>query len=144
MSAETNSSQNAQALVERYYAAFNAGDAGGMLACLTEEVAHDVNQGDRRVGKSLFAEFCAHMSRCYREELTDIVVMPSADGGRVAAEFTVDGTYLADDEGLPPARGQTYRLPAGTFFEISSGLISRVTTYYNLQDWIAQVTGEDA
>ncbi|WP_193182827.1 ketosteroid isomerase-related protein [Nisaea sediminum] len=144
MSAGTQSSENAKALVERYYAAFNAGDAGGMLACLTEDVAHDVNQGGRRTGKDLFAEFCAHMARCYREELTDIVVMPAADGSRVAAEFTVNGTYLADDEGLPAASGQTYCLPAGTFFEISGGLISRVTTYYNLQDWIAQVTGEGA
>jgi len=136
--------QTSEALVRRYYAAFNAGDADGMLACLTEDVAHDVNQGGRRTGKARFAEFCAHMARCYREKLSDIVVMPSADGRRVAAEFTVSGTYLADDEGLPPATGQTYRLPAGTFFEISGGLISRVTTYYNLQDWIAQVTGEGA
>lgn len=144
MSAAPQSSQVSQALVERYYAAFNAGDAAGMLACLTEDVAHDVNQGGRRAGKALFAEFCAHMARCYREQLTDIVIMPSADGSRVAAEFTVNGTYLADDEGLPPANGQTYRLPAGTFFEISGGLISRVTTYYNLQDWIVQVAGEGA
>lgn len=144
MSAGNRSAQDAQALVERYYAAFNAGDADGMLACLSEDVAHDVNQGARRRGKERFSEFCAHMARCYREQLSDIVIMPSADGRRVAAEFTVSGTYLADDEGLPPARGQTYRLPAGTFFEISGDLISRVTTYYNLQDWIAQVAGESA
>jgi hypothetical protein len=30
-------------------------------------------------------------------------------------------------------------LPAGTFFSIRDGKISRVTTYYNLTDWIAQV-----
>jgi hypothetical protein len=32
-------------------------------------------------------------------------------------------------------------LPAGAFFAIRDGKISRVTTYYNLTDWIAQVTG---
>ena len=35
----------------------------------------------------------------------------------------------------------TYILPAGTFFAIRDGKIARVTTYYNLTDWIAQVSG---
>ena len=52
------------------------------------------------------------------------------------------GEYLETDEGLPPANGQTYRLPAGAFFDVKEGLITRVTTYYNLTDWMAQVTGE--
>lgn len=66
--------------------------------------------------------------------------MVSDDGTRGAAEFTVHGEYLVTDEGLPPARGQTYTLPAGTFFTIRDGKVSRVATYYNLQDWIAQVS----
>jgi steroid delta-isomerase-like uncharacterized protein len=134
--------QDARALVQRYYDAFNRGDARGMLACLAEDVRHDVNQGARRVGKQLFAEFCAHMARCYREWLTDIVVLTSAERSRVAAEFIVHGEYIATDEGLPQANGQRYVLPAGAFFEIAGGLISRVTTYYNLADWMAQVTGK--
>jgi hypothetical protein len=31
-------------------------------------------------------------------------------------------------------------LPAGAFFDLEGGLISRVTVYYNLTDWIAQVS----
>jgi hypothetical protein len=31
-------------------------------------------------------------------------------------------------------------LPAGGFFEIRGGKIARVTTFYNLNDWIAQVS----
>jgi len=134
---------DAKALVQRYYDAFNCGDAKGMLACLSEDVRHDVNQGARRVGKKLFAEFCGHMARCYKERLADIVVMASADGGRAAAEF-VHGEYIATDEGLPEAKGQRYVLPAGAFFEIERGLIARVTTYYNLADWMAQVVGRPA
>jgi steroid delta-isomerase-like uncharacterized protein len=60
-------------------------------------------------------------------------------GTRGAAEFIVHGQYLADDEGLPPATGQRYVLPAGGFSTSRDGLISRVTVYYNLADWIAQV-----
>ena len=126
-------------LIERYFTAFNDHSIDGMLACLDEDVAHDVNQGERRIGKAKFKEFSVHMARSYREELTDMVIMVSDDGHRAAAEFTVHGEYLATDEGLPPANGQTYSLPAGTFFEIDDGKISRVTTYYKLQDWIAQV-----
>jgi steroid delta-isomerase-like uncharacterized protein len=56
-----------------------------------------------------------------------------------AAEFIVYGEYLATDEGLPEADGQTYCLPAGAFFAFADGRISRVTVYYNLADWCAQV-----
>jgi steroid delta-isomerase-like uncharacterized protein len=132
-------SERTAALIRRYYAAFNAGDVAAMLGCLAEDVAHDVNQGARREGKAAFRSFCQHMARCYAETLDDIVVMVAADGCRAAAEFVVHGAYLATDDGLPEARGQTYVLPAGAFFAVQDGLISRVTTYYNLEDWLAQV-----
>lgn len=131
-----------EALIRRYFDAFNKGDSAGMLACLSDDVVHDVNQGARRVGKAAFAEFCRHMSETYREELSGIAVMTSADGARAAAEFNVHGTYLKTDEGLPPATGQKYQLPAGTFFAIEDGCITRVTTYYNLTEWLLQVAGE--
>jgi steroid delta-isomerase-like uncharacterized protein len=127
-------------LVQRYYAAFNRGDAATMLDALSNTVVHDVNQGGKRVGKAAFREFLAHMDRCYQEQLEDIVVMASDDGTRASAEFLVKGRYKATDSDLPPATGQTYALAAGTFFEIAEARITRVTTYYNLQDWIAQIS----
>lgn len=129
-----------QAAILRYFDAFNRGDVEGMLAELTDDVAHHVNEGRVRQGKALFAEFCAHMNRCYREELTDIVVFTNPDGARGAAEYTVNGTYLRTDTGLPEARGQSYVLPAGSFFTLRDGRITRVTTYYNLADWVAQIS----
>ena len=128
------------ALIRRYYEAFNAGDSDAMLALLTDDVIHDVNQGERRVGIEKFRAFNARMTHHYRETLTDIVVLVSKTGERAAAEFNVQGTYLETDEGLPDAKGQTYTLPAGTFFAIRDGKIARVTTYYNLTDWILQVS----
>ncbi|MFW8636731.1 ketosteroid isomerase-related protein [Cribrihabitans pelagius] len=126
--------------IARYFAAFNADDTEAMLECLADDVAHHVNEGQIRVGKEKFADFCAHMSRCYKEELTDVVIFSAEEGRRAAAEFIVNGIYLQTDAGLPEARGQRYRLPAGSFFELADGKISRVTTYYNLADWIAQVS----
>ncbi|WP_339854062.1 MULTISPECIES: ketosteroid isomerase-related protein [Roseovarius] len=125
--------------IRRYFEAFNAGDTEGMLGCLAEDVAHHVNEGAVRVGKDKFRAFCGHMSRCYREELTDMVIFEAEGGTRAAAEFIVNGTYLATDEGLPEARGQTYRLPAGSFFSLEGDKITRVVTYYNLADWMRQV-----
>lgn len=127
------------ALLERYYAAFNAGNWNGMLECLSDDVAHDLNQGARQVGKAQFTAFMAHMERCYKERLSDIVLMVSEDGMRAAAEFVVHGAYLATDEGLPEAAGQTYVLPAGAFIAIAAGQITRLTMYYNLSDWTAQI-----
>jgi steroid delta-isomerase-like uncharacterized protein len=112
-----------------------------MLACLTETVAHDINQGERQTGKAAFAAFLAHMDRCYAEQLTDIAIMATPDGTRAAAEFVVHGQYLVTDAGLPEATGQRYVLPAGAFFTIEDGLIARVSVYYNLPDWTRQVAG---
>ncbi len=131
-----------EALVRRYYDAFNRGDREAMLSLLTDDVVHDINQGGRETGKEAFRRFLAHMDRCYREQLAEIVVMTSTDGTRAAAEFIVHGTYLATDAGLPPARGQAYSLPAGTFFTLRDGKIARVTTCYNLADWSRQVGAE--
>lgn len=127
------------ALVSRYYAAFNAGNPAGMLDCVADDVEHRVNEGGIRRGRAKFAEFCAHMGVSYREELKDLVIFANDEGTRAAAEFVVHGTYLKTDPGLPEAKGQTYILPAGGFFDLKDGKIARVTTFYNLKDWVDQV-----
>ena len=129
-----------RALIERYLQALNAGDSDAMLACLHEDVVHDINQGERQIGKEKFRWFNAKMNRHYDERFADIAVMVAPGGVRAAAEFTVHGKYLATAEGMPPANGQSYSLPAGIFFEIDDGMISRVTAYYNLADLMAQVS----
>lgn len=128
-------------LLRRYYDAFNRGDWDAMLDLLTDDVAHDVNQGERQVGRSTFAAFLQRMNRSYSERLEDVTVMAAPDGTRAAAEYTVHGTYMKTDEGLPEAHGQTYVLPGGAFFEVRDGRIARVTNYYNLPEWIRQVSG---
>jgi len=126
-------------LVKQYYQAFNAGDMPAFLDLLTEDVVHDINQGGREIGKAAFAAFMSRMNECYEEKLVDIEVMVSANGQRAAAEFVVLGRYLKSDEGLPPATGQQYRLPAGAFFELRGAKVARITNYYNLNDWLEQV-----
>ena len=126
-------------LIHRYYAAFNARNWESFFALLTEDVVHDLNQGARETGKAAFRAFIDRMNASYSEQIVDIAISVHTEAQRAAAEYVVVGTYLKTDEGLPPATGQTYRLPGGAFFEIRNGLVSRVTNYYNLQDWLRQV-----
>lgn len=128
-----------RALIRTYYDAFNAGDVDAMVDLVTEDVIHDVNQGERRIGRSRFHAFCARMAHHYDEAVSDIEILVSDDGTRAAAEFNVAGVYKEMEPGLPTAKGQKYALPAAAFFVVRDGLIARVTTYYNLTDWIMQV-----
>ena len=128
-----------EALIRSYYAAFNAGDYDDMVALLSDDVVHDINQGARETGRRAFRAFLTHMEECYSEQLKDIVVFTEPSGTRAAAEFVVHGVYKATDTGLPEATGQTYVLPAGAFFDVRDGLIARVSNYYNLPEWLRQV-----
>jgi len=126
-------------LLADYYGAFNRRDWPTFLGLLTDDVIHDVNQGGREIGKAAFGAFMDKMNRSYSEEIVDISINVNVDGSRAAVEFLVLGKYLKTDEGLPEAKGQTYRLPAGAFFDIRDGKVARVTNYYNLNDWLKQV-----
>lgn len=132
--------EQTEALLHRYYDAFNRGDTQAMLDCLAQDVVHDVSQGGRREGKERFGAFLDHMNRCYRETLSNIVIMTDETGTHAAAEFDLSGEYLETDEGLPEANGQAYTLRVGAFFEIRDGRITRVSTHYNLADWTRQVS----
>lgn len=127
-------------LIQNYYATFNAGDREAFLSLLTEDVVHELNQGSVEIGVPAFRAFLERMDRCYAEQVEQLAVFGSpSDASRGAAEFYIRGTYLSTDEGLPPAAGQTYFLRVGAFFELREGKISRITNYYNLQDWLRQI-----
>ena len=130
----------AEQTVRAYYAAFNARDTDGMLALLTEDVAHGINQGGRELGRDAFARFMAGMDESYEERLEDLVVLTEPTGTRAAAEFVVHGTYKRSAPGLPEAKGQTYVLAAGAFFTLRDGKVARVDNFYDLQDWLRQVS----
>ncbi len=126
--------------VKQYYNCFNNKDYEGMLDLLDPNIHHEPNQGEPRIGKALFTEFLQIMEDCYDEHLTDMTFYIGENGSSIASEFTVNGRYLKADEGLPPAHGQSYKLPAASFLEIKNGKISRVATFYNLPLWIKLVS----
>ena len=65
-------SQTTVELLQQYYDAFNAQDMDTFLSLLTDDVVHDINQGNREVGKDAFAAFMARMNRNYKETIVDI------------------------------------------------------------------------
>jgi steroid delta-isomerase-like uncharacterized protein len=128
-----------EVLIHAYYNNFNRKDVDGFLDVLSDDVVHDINQGGREVGKSAFRRFLERMNHCYDEQIVDVQVMSNQEGTRAAAEFTVLGAYVSTDDGLPPARGQRYKLQAGAFFELRKDKIARISNTYNMPEWIKQV-----
>lgn len=126
-------------LITHYYTYFNQKNMTQFFALLDENIIHDINQGERQIGKRAFEIFMNRMNACYEENVKNLVVMGNEDGTRAAAEFIIEGTYIQTDVGLPPASGQQYSLTCGAFFEISYNKIVRVTNYYNLNDWLKQI-----
>lgn len=126
-------------IIQNYYAAFNSGDRELLLTLLADDVVHEINESGIESGKDAFREFLKRMDRSYQETVEDLVIFTTAGEERAAAEFFIRGRYLATDEGLPEATGQTYHLRVGAFFEIREGKIARVTNHYNLQSWLRMV-----
>ena len=126
-------------LIRQYYDTFNSGNREALLDLLDDAIVHEINEGGVETGKQAFREFLQRMDRCYKETVEDLVVFTSDDPSRAAAEFFIRGQYLATDEGLPEATGQTYHLRVGAFFETKNGRITRVTNHYNLQAWLGMV-----
>lgn len=127
-------------LITTYYNHFNAKDLEGFLDLLTDDVIHEISQGESQQSKETFRKFLHHMNTCYDERAYNIAIMVNEDGSRAAAEFMLDGKYLANDGNLPDAHGQPYILRVGAFFEIRDGKVARIANHYNIKDWLTQIS----
>lgn len=128
-------------IVKQYYDYFNQQNWEGMLSLVHPDIRHEPNEGEARIGREKFREFMQQMDKAYGERLSEMTFFTEASGTRVATEFVVNGIYKKADKGLPPAHHQSYRLPAAAFLEVKDEKVIRVTTYYNLQQWIKLVSG---
>lgn len=137
---ENHMQEKAIQLIENYYQAFNKNDMPAFFDLLDEDVIHDINQGEQEIGKTAFKRFMQQMNRCYQERITHLIVFANQEGSRASAEFYVEGVYSNTDKGFPVATNQTYRLPAGAFFEIKNEKITRVTNYYNVKQWMRLIS----
>ena len=124
---------SAAGLITRYYDAFNAGDMDAMLGLLHEDVAHDINQGRREVGRHAFGHFMERMNRLSRFQF----LFQRLDGPH--RHVSPQGLHgLAGGQGRVAARAERKEDPE-RLLQVLDGLIRRVTNYYNLEHWLQQV-----
>ncbi len=133
------SNQNSTLIINQFFQALNSSDLDAALALTHDDVVHDINQGPREIGKEKLRWYIANRSNCLNEEYDDLNIMVTDDGFRAAAEYTMRGTYSKTLEGAPEAKGQSYSLRAGSFFELDEGLITRISNHHNLRGWLDQV-----
>jgi steroid delta-isomerase-like uncharacterized protein len=93
-------------VITAYYAAFNRGDWDGMCALLSDDVAHDLNQGERQLGRDAFRRFLDRMARPgggYRNRLR----VHGAEGGAVEVEKLQMTRFEREQWGVQAGAGQT-------------------------------------
>jgi steroid delta-isomerase-like uncharacterized protein len=129
-------------IVKKYYAAYNAGDAQAEAALMSESVLHESNQGKSTVGRKHYLEFSQSGKDSYKEKCTNIEYFTGANPENVLAESTVVGHYVKSVDGYPKAKNQRYQLRVVESFEVKNGQITRLSTFYNEQDWIRQISAK--
>lgn len=119
------------ALLERCFAAFNAGDHAGLLENLSDDVVLDLGRSRREIGTERLRWLLAQASRHFQVSVSDIVTMTDEGGGRAAAEFTLRGRHATAD-GLSPASGRSFSEPGGIFVEIDDDLVTRLSIHLDM------------
>ncbi len=127
-------------LIKNYYQAFNEKNWDKFFTTLHPSVIHEINESHTEVGIEAFKKFIDRMNHSYNEKIEQINLYTGEKSNTFAASYKVNGQYLKTDEGLPPAKGQTYLLQGGAFFEIEDEKIKLVRNYYNLNEWLSLVT----
>ncbi len=127
-------------IARTYYNAFNNKAWSRMAGLVHPDVLHFPNNNSLRTGRSAFLEYVQSNARRYDEWLTSFTYFANEAERKIAIEYVVNGKYIGNAPGFPPAHGQSYVLPGGAFFDVKDKLIYRISTYYNSHDWLDQVS----
>lgn len=131
---------NIRTLVKSYYQAILNQDLEQFMSLLSENVVHAINQGATEIGKSKFKLFMQEQFSHGDVEIENLQILSSEDAQTAMVHYICKGRYLKDIPGFPPAKDQAWSLPVMTYFEVKNNFLSHVAVYYNLQDWIRQVS----
>lgn len=127
-------------LVKTYYTALDDKDMNQFFSLMDPNVVHEINQSAPEKGVDKFKDFMKRTSSSFNEKFDNIVILVSDDGKHAAAEWVDHGTYFKDYLGMDVgAHNQKYALTGAHFFEIRDGKIARVTSYYNMTNFAAQI-----
>lgn len=117
-----------RALISRFLGAFNAQDKEALLTLVSEDVVLDYHPQRREWGRDALDAFLRRGESHFREHVFDIEIMTNTDGTRGAAEYTVLGVPLCEDERAKASSPQSYRFEGGLFVEILGDRITRLST----------------
>lgn len=126
-------------LIDRFFAALEAHEGPALESLLAPDIVYDPAHGGRTVGRDAFRRAMAEQASSLAAVFADRALMVAAEGHRAAVECTMRGVYRRSLDGLPEARGQSFSLPAGVFFELENGRIARVSIFVRERDWLQQL-----
>jgi len=112
--------------ISQYFSAFNHADWEGMLSALTDDVRLEINGGQAIVGQKAFTEHLSENKMHFLEVFSDVHIVAGSSPGEYAVDYVLSGQYLSSAPGLPPARGQHYRLGGQANFAMRDGAIARI------------------
>jgi steroid delta-isomerase-like uncharacterized protein len=136
-------SSNPRPVLEAFVRAWNQHDTTAIDSLVVPGAVHeDLALGFRGVGA---AEFKSFMGQTYGmipdfDWRTTLVLV---DGSRVAAEWTLAGTYTGDTPS-GPVRGRRFSIRGASILMTEGGKITRFSDYYNAAEFYRQVTTPSA
>lgn len=127
-------------IVRNYYLHLCNGNCDAIAELVDQGIVHEFNQGPTHIGIEKFREFLNVKEKHYKETIQDLFIFVDLSAHRAAAEFLLKGNYVQTYPGLPAATGQSYKIRVGAFFEFRNNKISRLTTYFNFESWLSQIS----
>jgi steroid delta-isomerase-like uncharacterized protein len=134
---------DARPVLEAFVRAWNQHDSTALDSLVAPGAVHeDLALGFRGVGA---AEFKGFMRQTYGmipdfDWRTTLVLV---DGSRLAAEWTLAGTYTGDTPS-GPVRGRRFSIRGASILLTEGGKITRFSDYYNPSEFYRQVTSPSA
>lgn len=129
-----------QDVVLRNFAAFNAGDAQGVIDTYTEDcILIDVAAPEPTYGSAFLHEHMANLSNAFADMHIEDERLLTGEN-LVAAEFVIVGTHRGEFLGCPPS-GNVIRWVTCSFFDLTDDneKIWKETYYYDLASVTAQL-----
>ncbi|MGA7179496.1 MAG: ester cyclase [Thiobacillaceae bacterium] len=119
---------NPSDVLQRYFDAWNAHDAAGIVSTFTSDgVYQDPNT--RAHGDEIGA-YAQSLWVAFPDLSFEVVSKAGTDAGMVAAEWLMTGTNTGPFQGLPPS-GNKVSLAGADFIKVSGGQIESVTGYFD-------------
>ena len=129
---------NADAVVDAFYAAYNAHDATAAAALYAEDGWHEeVNSGRRRTGRSALSEGLAGFFLLMPDVAWQERERVRAKGS-VAVLYTMTG-HLQADVGPFKARGQAVSLPGLHVLEIHGECLTGSRDFWDMAAFVKQI-----